>query len=52
MGRPERPLDPTAGPVARLAHELRELRKAAGSPSYRKMAEAIEPAILKILKPQ
>ncbi|MFF5496035.1 hypothetical protein [Streptomyces aquilus] len=40
MGRPERPLDPTAGPVARLAHELRELRKAAGSPSYRKMAEA------------
>ncbi|AYC44080.1 hypothetical protein [Streptomyces griseorubiginosus] len=40
MGRPERPLDPAAGPVARLAHELRELRKAAGSPSYRKMAEA------------
>ncbi|MFD5407790.1 nSTAND1 domain-containing NTPase [Streptomyces griseorubiginosus] len=40
MGRPERPLDPTAGPVARLAHELRELRKAAGSPSYRKMVEA------------
>ncbi|MFC8348619.1 hypothetical protein [Streptomyces sp. NPDC057280] len=40
MGRPERPLDPTAGPVARLAHELRELRKAAGSPSYRRMAEA------------
>ncbi|MGC9541982.1 hypothetical protein [Streptomyces sp. UG1] len=40
MGRPERPLDPTAGPVSRLAHELRELRKAAGSPSYRKMAEA------------
>ncbi|GHH04958.1 hypothetical protein [Streptomyces lanatus] len=39
MGRPERPLDPTAGPVPRLAHELRELRKAAGSPSYRRMAE-------------
>ncbi|AZQ36143.1 hypothetical protein EJ357_23870 [Streptomyces cyaneochromogenes] len=39
MGRPERPLDPTAGPVPRLAHELRELRKAAGNPSYRKMAE-------------
>ncbi|MET9832138.1 hypothetical protein ABZ078_23200 [Streptomyces sp. NPDC006385] len=39
MGRPERPLDPAAGPVARLAHELRELRKAAGSPAYRRMAE-------------
>ena len=40
MGRPERPLDPAAGPVARFAHELRELRQAAGSPSYRRMAEA------------
>ena len=40
MGRPERPLDPTAGPVPRLAHELRELRRTAGNPSYRKMAEA------------
>lgn len=39
MGRPERPLDPTAGPVPRLAHELRELRRTVGSPSYRKMAE-------------
>ena len=39
MGRPERPLDPTAGPVPRLAHELRELRRAAGSPSYRTMAK-------------
>ncbi|MGW6905925.1 nSTAND1 domain-containing NTPase [Streptomyces sp. NPDC054940] len=39
MGRPERPLDPEAGPVERLACELRELRKAAGSPSYRRMAE-------------
>jgi WD40 repeat protein/transcriptional regulator with XRE-family HTH domain len=39
MGRPERPLDPTAGPVPRLAHELRELRRNAGSPSYRAMAE-------------
>ncbi|WP_329219251.1 hypothetical protein OG352_22410 [Streptomyces sp. NBC_01485] len=38
MGRPERPLDPGAGPVQRLANELRELRKAAGSPSYRTMA--------------
>ncbi|MDO0934774.1 hypothetical protein QQY66_24970 [Streptomyces sp. DG2A-72] len=40
MGRPERPLDPTAGPVPRLAHELRKLRSDAGSPSYRAMAEA------------
>ncbi|MFF7736307.1 helix-turn-helix domain-containing protein [Streptomyces sp. NPDC007984] len=40
MGRPERPLDPTAGPIARLAHELREMRRAAGSPSYRRMAES------------
>ncbi|WP_217210931.1 hypothetical protein [Streptomyces sp. AC550_RSS872] len=39
MGRPERPLDPTAGPVPRLAHGLRELRRTAGNPSYRKMAE-------------
>ncbi|MER6563530.1 WD40 repeat domain-containing protein [Streptomyces sp. NPDC001027] len=40
MGRPERPVDPEAGPVQRLAHELRELRKSAGSPSYRTMAGA------------
>ncbi|KUN99686.1 hypothetical protein [Streptomyces caeruleatus] len=40
MGRPERPLDPASGPVARLAHELREVRKDAGTPSYRRMAEA------------
>ncbi|MFF0012687.1 hypothetical protein [Streptomyces sp. NPDC005374] len=40
MGRPERALDPGAGPVQRLAYELRELRRAAGSPSYRAMAEA------------
>ncbi|MFF4505472.1 helix-turn-helix domain-containing protein [Streptomyces sp. NPDC001401] len=39
MGRPERPVDPEAGPVQRLAHQLRELRKAAGSPSYRAMAQ-------------
>ncbi|GAA3794239.1 hypothetical protein GCM10022403_030130 [Streptomyces coacervatus] len=32
-------MDPEAGPVQRLAHQLRELRKAAGSPSYRAMAE-------------
>ncbi|MER5429439.1 hypothetical protein [Streptomyces sp. NPDC002588] len=40
MGRPERPVDPEAGPVQRLAHGLRELRKAAGGPSYRAMATA------------
>ncbi|NGO42849.1 nSTAND1 domain-containing NTPase [Streptomyces ureilyticus] len=40
MGRPERTVDPAAGPVQRLAHELRELRKAAGCPSYRTMAQA------------
>ncbi|WP_371661156.1 hypothetical protein [Streptomyces sp. NBC_00280] len=39
MGRPERPLDPQAGPVQRFAHELRELRRTAGGPSYRLMAE-------------
>ncbi|MFJ8113711.1 hypothetical protein [Streptomyces sp. NPDC096132] len=39
MGRPERPLDPGAGPVQRLAHDLRELRRAVGAPSYRAMAK-------------
>ena len=38
-GRPERPLDPGAGPVQGFAHELRSLRGEAGSPSYRVMAE-------------
>ncbi|MFF4797910.1 hypothetical protein ACFY1U_05780 [Streptomyces sp. NPDC001351] len=37
-GRPERPLDPDAGPVQRFAHELRSLRARAGSPSYRTMS--------------
>ncbi|MCX5336318.1 hypothetical protein [Streptomyces sp. NBC_00140] len=40
MGRPERPVDPQAGPVQRFAHELRDLRRTAGGPSYRRMAEA------------
>ncbi|MET7655605.1 hypothetical protein [Streptomyces sp. NPDC005486] len=39
MGRPERPVDPQAGPVQLFAHELRELRRTAGGPSYRRMAE-------------
>ncbi|MFJ9899947.1 hypothetical protein ACIQPR_42115 [Streptomyces sp. NPDC091280] len=38
MGRPESALDPEAGPVPQLAHQLRELRRAAGGPSYRSMA--------------
>ncbi|MES4901031.1 MULTISPECIES: helix-turn-helix domain-containing protein [unclassified Streptomyces] len=37
-GRPESPLDPSAGPVQRLAFELRKLRAEAGSPTYRAMA--------------
>ncbi|MEU6352838.1 hypothetical protein ABZ896_26505 [Streptomyces sp. NPDC047072] len=40
MGRPERPLDPEAGAVQRFAHQLRELRRTAGTPSYRTMAQA------------
>lgn len=38
MARPERPLDPAMGPVARLAFELREMRRRAGNPSYRELA--------------
>ncbi|MER5789506.1 WD40 repeat domain-containing protein [Streptomyces sp. NPDC001980] len=37
-GRPEQPVDPAAGPVQRLAYELRALREAADSPTYRAMA--------------
>jgi WD40 repeat protein len=38
MGRQERPLDPTAGPVQRFAFELRKLRAEAGGPTYRELA--------------
>ncbi|MGW7259573.1 nSTAND1 domain-containing NTPase [Streptomyces sp. NPDC054834] len=38
-GRPESPLDPSAGPVGRFAAELRKLRAEAGSPTYRVMAQ-------------
>ncbi|MGW7453690.1 helix-turn-helix domain-containing protein [Streptomyces sp. NPDC054787] len=38
MGRPEQPLDPGQGPLARFAHDLRELRRRAGSPHYRELA--------------
>ncbi|HEY0639776.1 MAG TPA: hypothetical protein VGD67_19180, partial [Pseudonocardiaceae bacterium] len=37
MARPERPIDPAAGPTERFAYELRELRRKAGSPTYRRM---------------
>ncbi|MET9000973.1 ATP-binding protein [Amycolatopsis sp. Hca4] len=40
MGRPERPLDPSAGPIAAFAHELRVLRSRAGNASYRELARA------------
>ncbi|MER6711306.1 helix-turn-helix domain-containing protein [Streptomyces sp. NPDC000877] len=39
MGRREKPVDPDAGPVQRLAHELRLLREKAGKPPYREMAK-------------
>jgi WD40 repeat protein len=38
MPRPERALDPSDGPVQRLAAELRELRRRAGGPGYRELA--------------
>ncbi|TYB62363.1 hypothetical protein FXF51_26570 [Nonomuraea sp. PA05] len=38
MGRREQPLDPTGGPIARFATELRKLRHEAGTPTYRVMA--------------
>ncbi|MEU6373980.1 DNA-binding protein [Streptomyces sp. NPDC046909] len=38
MGRRERPVDPVAGPVQEFAHGLRELRRAAGGPTYRELA--------------
>jgi hypothetical protein len=37
MARPERTLNPTAGPIEQLAHELRRLRQTAGNPTYRQM---------------
>lgn len=38
MPRPERPLDPSAGPVQAFAADLRRLREQAGSPKYLQMA--------------
>lgn len=40
MPRPERALDPSAGPVQQFASELRALREKAGSPKYLAMARA------------
>jgi hypothetical protein len=39
MGRPERPLDPAAGPVQAFASQLRDLREAAGRPKYSTLAQ-------------
>ena len=39
MGRSERPVDPEAGPLQRLAWDLRQLRQKAGRPSYRELAK-------------
>ena len=38
-GRPERALPNNSGPITQLASELRDLRRAAGLPSYRQLAE-------------
>ena len=38
MARPELPLDPTEGPLNQFAFDLRGLRAAAGTPSYRELA--------------
>ncbi|GAA2468273.1 WD40 repeat domain-containing protein [Streptomyces macrosporus] len=39
MGRRESELDPNAGPVERFAFELRTLRREAGTPTYKVLAE-------------
>lgn len=39
MGRPERPLDPAAGPAQAFANELRSSREAAGRPKYSTLAQ-------------
>lgn len=38
MGRPEKPLGSAASPIVSFARDLRELRAAAGNPSYRELA--------------
>lgn len=39
MGRQQRPIDPSRGPVAAFAAELRKLRDEAGAPTYAAMAK-------------
>ncbi|GAA2277769.1 hypothetical protein GCM10010145_58480 [Streptomyces ruber] len=39
MARQEKPLDPDAGPVQEFAHALRVVRRQAGQPTYRVMAQ-------------
>jgi hypothetical protein len=39
MARPQRPLDPTTGPAAAFAAQLRELREQARNPKYTVMAK-------------
>jgi WD40 repeat protein/transcriptional regulator with XRE-family HTH domain len=39
VGRREKPVDPDAGPIQRLAHDLRVLREKAGKPPYREIAK-------------
>jgi hypothetical protein len=48
VGRPERPLDPFGGPLPRFALALRQLRAAAGYPSYRTLARTalFSPSVL------
>jgi hypothetical protein len=41
MARPERPLGTQDGALAEFAGQLRELRRRAGSPSYRSMAATV-----------
>ena len=41
MPRPERPVDPEGGAVARFAIGLRELRRDTGSPGYRELARRV-----------
>ena len=40
MPRPERPIDPSAGPIQAFAAELRKAREQAGNPKYLQMARA------------
>ncbi len=41
MGRKEKYIDGTAGPVAEFALALRKVRQEAGNPTYRRMAETV-----------